>query len=223
MKFTILNKTVNIFKGVNSHSPVVYLNTFDGQGEMLFNYAKENLYPDFSLVSIEGLDWNSDLSPWEAESVFNGEEPFRGNADSFIGLLEDEIAPKAERDSGISPKYRCISGYSLAGLFAVYTMYKTALFSHIESSSGSLWFPSFIEYALSHDMKRVPERVYLSLGDKEKCTSNKALRSVEEDTNRLYMHLKKLSIKSTFVLNRGNHFQDPLERTAWGIKWLLEE
>lgn len=29
-----------------------------------------------TLVSISGMDWNRDLSPWKAEKVFKGEEDF---------------------------------------------------------------------------------------------------------------------------------------------------
>lgn len=37
-----------------------------------------------TLVSISGMDWNRDLSPWKAEKVFKGEEDFSGGADDFM-------------------------------------------------------------------------------------------------------------------------------------------
>lgn len=47
-----------------------------------------------------------------------------------------------------------IAGYSLAGLFALYALYKTDVFTRVASMSGSLWFPGImgIPAALSLEM-----------------------------------------------------------------------
>ena len=47
-----------------------------------------------------------------------------------------------------------IAGYSLAGLFALYALYKTDAFTRVASMSGSLWFPGImgIPAALSLEM-----------------------------------------------------------------------
>ena len=51
-------------------------------------------------------------------------------------LLIDEILPKAKELMEGEPKFTGIAGYSLAGLFAVYAMYKTDVFDRVASMSG---------------------------------------------------------------------------------------
>ena len=52
------------------------------------------------LASIDGMDWNGDLSPWPAPKVFRGEEDFSGGADRFADFLEQEVFPKESTFSG---------------------------------------------------------------------------------------------------------------------------
>ncbi|MBQ2956892.1 MAG: hypothetical protein IJE08_10565 [Clostridia bacterium] len=79
-----------------------------------------------ALVSVSGFDWNKDLSPWPAKAVF-GEEDFSGGADAFLKELI-RLIPDVEREAGLAPVRRCIAGYSLAGLFAVYAAYRCDIF-----------------------------------------------------------------------------------------------
>lgn len=51
----------------------------------------------------------------------------------------------------------------------------------IVSASGALWFPDFLAYAKEHPMKRVPEKLYLSIGDKETKTRHPLLKTVEDN------------------------------------------
>ena len=51
--------------------------------------------------------------------------------------------------------------------------------------SGSLWFPDFREYVFSHEMKRNPECIYFSLGDRECRTGNPYLKVVQERTEEM--------------------------------------
>lgn len=48
--------------------------------------------------------------------------------------------------------------------------------------SGSLWYPEFRDYVQSHEMKRKPEKLYISLGDKEAKTRNPYMKTVRENT-----------------------------------------
>ena len=84
-------------------------------------------------------------------------------ADDYLRLLTEKIIPTAEREIAGVPRWRGIAGYSLAGLFALYAIYQTDLFSRVGSMSGSLWFPSMKEYIFSHEPKRLPDYMYFSL------------------------------------------------------------
>ena len=136
-------------------------------------------------------------------------------------ILTEQIVPFAEQEIG-SVSWRGIAGYSLAGLFALYSLYRTDIFARAASVSGSLWYPQFSDYALSHQMKRVPDRLYLSLGDKESKTRNPYLKTVQKNTQELAEFYQRQNIKTKFRLNAGNHYANAAERTAAGILWLSE-
>ena len=110
----------------------------------------------------------------------------------------------------------------MAGLFAVYSLFKTGAFTRAASVSGSLWYPGFLEYAASHDTAAAAERVYFSLGTRERRTKNPFMRSVQEDTESIARLLSIRGAATTFRSEPGGHFDDPAGRTARGIAWLLE-
>lgn len=63
--------------------------------------------------------------------------------------------------------------------------------------------------------------MYLSLGDRECHVRNRALRTVEDCTRRLWDFYRSQGIESTFELNPGNHFREADVRLAKGIAWAL--
>jgi len=99
-----------------------------------------------------------------------------------------------------TPSHISIAGYSLAGLFALYALYHTDVFECAASISGSLWFPDFKEYVFSHEMRRKPEKLYLSLGDKEARTRNQYLKVVRENTENIAGHFREAGMNVTFEL-----------------------
>lgn len=119
------------------------------------------------------------------------------------------------------PSWRGILGYSLAGLFALYAIYQTDLFSRVGSMSGSLWFPGMKEYIFSHEPKCRPDCMYFSLGDKESKTRNPVLRNVRQNTEEIQAFYQAKGIDTVFQLNPGNHYDHAAERTAAGLYWLL--
>ena len=46
--------------------------------------------------------------------------------------------------------------------------------------SGSLWFHDFMEYCKRNDCRKLPDKIYFSLGDKEANTRNPILKTVED-------------------------------------------
>ena len=144
------------------------------------------------------------MTPW----------PFRdfgGEADTYIG----EIGKTVE-SLEITPAFIGIAGYSLGGLFALYSMYRTTLFSRFASASGSLWYPGFSDFVLSSKPLVKPERIYLSLGDKEPKAGNALMRSVGERTAEIFEHYQKECFSVRFESNPGNHFTDTEKRMAKG-------
>lgn len=177
--------------------------------------------PGFTLVCVGTHRWNDDLSPWPAPSVFKRGEDFGGGAARQLELLETRIAPAADELLGVSPSSRIIAGYSLAGLFAVWSTFNSRLFSGVASASGSLWFPGFVEYAAGHSLAEPLERAYFSLGSQEDNARNKVMALVRERTEEVRAEFDRQGVQTTFVLNPGNHFRDTELRMAKGIAWVL--
>ena len=219
--FTTDNKTISIFPCSESESPVIYLNTFLDEGQKVYEAAQAAGCPPFTLVAISDLEWNHDMVPWDGPSAFKNAEPCTGGADDYLRLLTEEIIPTAEKGSAGVPCWRGIAGYSLAGLFALYAIYQTDLFSRVGSISGSLWFPGMKEYIFSHEPTCWPGCMYFSLGDKESKTRNQVLRNVRQNTDEIHAFYRGKGIDTTFQLNPGNHYNQAVERTVDGLCWLL--
>ena len=175
-----------------------YLNTFAGEGQKVYEAAQATGCPPFTLVAVSDLDWNHDMVPWDSPSAFKHGDSFIGGADDYLRLLTEEIIPTAEGKLPGKPRWRGIAGDSLAGLFALYAVYRTDLFSRIGSMSGSLWFPGMKEYILSREPKRRPDCMYFSLGDKESKTRNLILRSVRRNTEEIRAFYQDKEIDTVF-------------------------
>ena len=219
--FTINGKAVDVFLETEPGTPIIYLNTFAREGQEVFEATQVAGSPPFTLVVISGLDWNHDMTPWDSPAAFKKGEPFTGGADGYLRLLVEEIIPEAEKELPEPPAWRGIAGYSLAGLFALYAIYQTDVFSRVGCMSGSLWFPGFKEYIFSHEPKSRPDCIYFSLGDKEAKTRNPVLKTVQENTEEIQTFYQNKGIDTVLQLNPGNHFVRGIERTVVGIQWLL--
>ena len=223
IELEIEGKKISIFSTENVGSPLVILNTYGDEGEEVWNECHKLNCPPFCLAAISNLNWNKDLSPWESPALYKKEEAFSGGADAYLLLLAEKIIPAICDSMRVNPSYVSLAGYSLAGFFSIYSAYNAKIFARIASVSGSLWFPGFEEYAKSHEFVKMPDCVYLSLGDTESNAKNKVLSTVQEKTESLFELYKSKNIPVIFELNKGNHFTEPAMRTAKGIKWILEQ
>ncbi len=176
-----------------------------------------------ALVGVSGADWDADLSPWPAPRAFRGGADFAGRAEEHLATLVGRVVPAAEAELGGAPARRGLAGYSLAGLFAVYALYRTDCFSLIGSMSGSLWFDGFADWMAARAPRVPSARVYLSLGDAEAHARSPRLASVADCTARAEALLRAGGADCSFRWERGNHFADVTGRLARGIAWLANE
>ncbi len=204
---------------MNKTLPIVYLHTFAHEGEAVWNECLRMSTRQFCLVEICVDDWNDAMSPWYEDDLSDGRPAYGGKSKDTLHSLLTDIVPIVESDLKITR--RIIAGYSLAGLFALWSVYNTDLFSSVVSCSGSFWYPSFLDYAKSQVMKCRTTSIYLSLGDKEKKTSNPVMRQVESNTQALADLYKSRGINTMFKLNEGNHSYHANWRVAKGIQWIL--
>ena len=164
-------------------------------------------------------DWNADLSPWPAEKAFKKGEDFSGRGGAYLQAL---LAFSAEWECSMpeAPEKRFLAGYSLAGLFSLWTLYQTDRFDGAASASGSLWYPGWLDYIA----QRRPVRhaaFSLSLGDKEEHTKNPVMARVGDATRETCRLLKAQGYPVTLAWNAGGHFADEQLRTVKAVQALL--
>ena len=174
---------------------------------------------DLGLTAVLVDDWNKDLSPWEAPPVF-GSEAFGGGAQQTLDDLLTDAVPKILLQAGEDAKL-FLGGYSLAGLFALWTVYQTDVFRGAASASGSLWFPGFSDFMKDHPLRT--QAVYLSLGDKEEKTRNPVMRTVGDCVRKAHADLDASGVRTVLEWNPGNHFKEPDLRMAKGFAWLIRQ
>ncbi len=175
-----------------------------------------------ALIFIEPHDWNLELSPWEAPKVFRGGDDFGGGAAVFLNELTGTVVPAAEERLAAPSERRIIAGYSLAGLFALWSIYESDMFDAAAAVSASFWFDGFTDFVRSNDFKKAPDSIYLSIGDRERRAGNDRMKKGEACMRELFEYFSGLGINTVMELNRGNHFQDTAKRMAAGITKTLQ-
>ena len=220
-KFHAAGKEAALYHAEKADSPLLILNHYEGDGRSVMEAAGWPDSREFNLLCVSNLNWDQEMTPWYCPPVMAKGSSYAGGADAYLQVLVEEILPGALARISGKPAYIGIAGYSLAGLFALYALYRTDVFARAASISGSLWYPDFREYVLSHEMKRKPDKLYLSLGDKEARTRNPYLGQVQKNTEMIADHYRNAGIDVVWELNPGNHFKDPEKRTARGIRAIL--
>ena len=215
-------KTAALYRSGQADRPLVVLNSYDGDGAAVMEAMRSIDAPECNLLVIGNLNWDHDMTPWYCPPVSENDKPFTGGADAYLELLLGRILPDAASMIKGTPAFTGIAGYSLAGLFALYAMYRCEAFDRAASMSGSLWFPDFREFVFSHEMMKKPGKLYLSVGDTEAKTRNPFMRTVRDNTGIIAGYYKDIGLDVTVELNPGNHFRDAALRTAKGIKAILE-
>ncbi len=207
-----------------SSSKVCYMILPEGiKGDLCDGLKELSEKLGISIVVIEDVNWNDNLTPWPAAGVFKKAKPFGGKAAAFLDKLTHEIIPEAERDMGIEDAERTLLGVSLSGLFAVWTAFNTDAFSNIICISGSLWYDGFIEWMKEQTPSLQLKKICMLLGEKEKNAKEKRMSTVEERTLAAADILKEKSQANvTFELVEGTHFSPILPRMERAMMALEE-
>ena len=219
--FTLCNHKLSLFQAEKADCPLIVFHSFSDEGEAVYQELRKQNAPECSFLSISISDWQREMSPWPAAALSKDGESFSGGADVYLENLLSVILPWATERIHGKASFIGIAGYSLAGLFALYALYKTDAFTRVASMSGSLWFPGIKEFCKENAMKILPEKLYLSIGDKESKTRHPILKTMQENTEDLIKYFKSMGIETTYEVNQGNHFQDVNFRCAEGIWELL--
>ena len=191
------------------------LEVLDQEVDIIRNQTKT----PFSLVALLIEDWNQELTPWAAPAVF-GRIPFGDGANVTLTFITEQLLPSLRADGIYDASMRLLlGGYSLAGLFALWSAYQTDVFDGITASSPSVWFPQWIDYAT--EIWPLAKSIYLSLGDKEEKAKNPVMAQVGDAIRKQHEMLMEQEMNTILEWNAGNHFVDSEKRMAKGFAWLL--
>lgn len=178
---------------------------------------------DFSIVAFEVADWNRDLSPWKAAGLADG-EVFAGGGRATLDWIEKSMIPWIWESYPEWKKLKreiYLMGYSLAGLFAMWSMYESDCFDGAVCCSSSFWMEGWKEYAENHSVKR-DGSIYLSLGGKEEKSKHPLMATVGDRTREMEKLLKadpKVR-RCRLEMNSGGHFADSARRMIKGIRFI---
>ena len=186
-------------------------------------HIEENTDRNFSLVAFKIEDWNSELTPWEMP-LLRGKGNFGDGATRTLEFIKNDLIPALSEciNTGNNEIKYILGGYSLAGLFSLWSGYQTDIFEGIAAVSPSVWYKKWIEYVETE--KPLSEKIYLSLGDTEEKTKHQILSKIGDNIRKQYEILEKSeNVKTVLEWNEGNHFQNPDIRTAKGFLWVMNK
>ena len=186
-------------------------------------HIEENTDRNFSLVAFKIKDWNSELTPWEMP-LLRGKGNFGDGAAGTLEFIKNDLILAVSEYINIENKEikYILGGYSLAGLFSLWSGYQTDIFEGIAAVSPSVWYKGWIEYVEAG--KPLSEKIYLSLGDIEEKTKHQILSKIGNNIRKQHEILEKSeNVKTVLEWNEGNHFQNPDIRTAKGFLWVMNK
>ena len=191
--------------------------------EVLDNEVSEilkNTDKQFSLIAFKIEDWNSELSPWEAPPAF-GKKSFGSGATDTLEFIESRLIPTVKEKYNLDNDIKFIlGGYSLAGLFSLWSEKKSNIFSGIAAASPSVWFNGWEEFMDNNTP--LSNTIYLSLGNTEEKTKNKVMSAVGDNIRKQEELLKNNNISTILEWNKGGHFSDSDLRVAKAFVWCIE-
>lgn len=222
-KTEIDNMVIKVYPAEGENLPVIYSCQYMECGRLLLDQCRRIDCPPFRLVTVSRIRWDEYLSPWPSDPVVTKEDHFTGQSAQFLEWILQKAVPWVQKKMPQPPERSFLSGYSMSGLFALWSAYQTDFFNGFVCASGSLWYPDFLPYATGHALAGSPEGIYLSLGDQESATGNPALQTTESVYCAIDADYTARGIPHIFELNPGNHYRDTALREAKGFKWLLSE
>ena len=155
--------------------------------------------------------WEDALTPWPAEALYRGSEPFGGQATATLAELERAQAT-LESAAGIAPCARAVCGYSLGGLFALHAFVTSAGWAACGCLSGSLWYEGWADWLRGAVPDLRGRYAFLSLGSKERRAARPLLK-----TEQCVELLRAAGSAVEYRLVPGNHLSHVDERLATGL------
>lgn len=205
-------------------TPILIYITSRGMEEQTKKIQEEltgRITTEYHLEEVFIDNWDRELTPWAIEEEVLKGRQFTGEGKKTLAQLETEVIPALfQRYPSHGDLF--LIGYSLAGLFALWSAYESSLFAGVACCSGSLWYPGWTEYASSHHMMR-KTHVFLSLGDKEERTKHPDMQKIGEAMRLEHSLLLQdpLVPRCELSYSPGGHFTEVPSRIVKAMEWFL--
>lgn len=174
----------------------------------------------FVFAGVPISDWEKELTPWNDPNISKSKE-IGEHAFDTLDYITEQLMPYLFERFGKLPVV--LGGYSLAGLFARWAASETECFDAVAAASPSLWITSWKDFSDAHEV--FARYVYLSLGDREEKTKNRAMAQVGDNIRWEYEHLQRTigADHCTLVWEQGGHFTTPHLRLARAFAWCINK
>ena len=187
----------------------------------------------FVFAGVRISDWEKELTPWRDPNI-SSREGVGEHAFETLDYITEQLLPflRSKWDGANVATAEdvvektlpvIIGGYSLAGLFARWAASKAECFDAVAAASPSLWITSWQGFSEAHQV--FARNVYLSLGNREEKTKNRAIAQVGENIRWEYEHLQRTigADHCTLVWEQGGHFTTPHLRLARAFAWCINK
>lgn len=208
--------------------PVIYLLDGDIAFPIAWSVVRylqfERILPDVIIVGIGygGLIYGSKISKRERDYTFSHIERWSesGAAQNFLRFLKSELIPYLKSNYRMDSDNFTISGHSIGGLFALYTLFsEPLLFKNYIASSPHTSFD--LDELLSLEEKNQSKienancNLFISFGE------NEDEEKYFIPNNKIINHLRRrcsdyINLKFR-IFEEGIHFSTPAEAMAYGL------
>ncbi len=143
-----------------------------------------------------------------------------GGADNYLRFLIKELIPFVEKNYRTNGN-RILDGYSLGGLFSIYTLLKeNNLFTSYIAGSPYLKENLDSLLTLTNKLGKLNNRVFITVGE----TEDK--KNFHDPIEKIYDALRKISNDKSNIqmveFKNGTHFTCPSEALTYGMKFVFQ-
>ncbi len=176
------------FSPGTSSCPVAYVLDADIIFQALEKIPEEKKSYPFLLVGVPPLDRLSQYTPWPAKALHKRFADFGGKGEEYLDYLEKVLIPGVNKElfGNGSPAKTALLGHSLSGLLGIYSLYKTDIFDHVVSISGSFWYTDWTEFVKKNVLVNKKASVFLSSGEDEGKDAHDIKRNAAQATKDTY-------------------------------------
>ena len=196
--------------------PLILCN--DGELQHLLTFKEKAI-----LVGLLPENRLTDYTPWHAEAIRPGAENFGGQADEYHNELFNSVLPELQSRYSIDTNKIIYGGYSLGGLAAVYSLYRTNIPSAVFSICGSFWYPEFVNFCKENPVINQNASVYLCNGKTEGSHHHNILDTAPKCAEEIHALIHRQLNGITSVFDEFGHHENLANRYKALSDWLEKQ